>query len=93
MEKETARLEKFEITDSRLEHNNCMKKRSKDVLIAPDADCLVGAFPNALKTRELRKLEEEDFLINHKIDRSYDDSTVRFKLLYVPASSLIGSES
>lgn len=59
---ETARLEKFEITDSRLEHNN-------------------WAFPGTLKTRELRKLEEEDFLINHKIDRSYDDSTVRFKLL------------
>ncbi|KAI5357830.1 Putative corA, transmembrane region [Septoria linicola] len=59
---ETARLEKFEITDSRLEHNNWQ-------------------FPPTLKTRPLRKLEEEDFLINHKIDRSYDDSTVRFKLL------------
>lgn len=92
MEKETARLEKFEITDSRLEHNNCMKMRSKDIPIAPGANCLIGAFPNVLKTRELRKLEEEDFLINHKIDRSYDDSTVRFKLLYVLASALIRSK-
>ncbi|CZT23512.1 uncharacterized protein RCC_09226 [Ramularia collo-cygni] len=55
-------LQKFEISDSRLEHNNWQ-------------------FPKLLKTRPLRKLGEEDFLVNHKIDRSYDDSTVRFKLL------------
>ncbi|CAK1361629.1 uncharacterized protein RHO25_004799 [Cercospora beticola] len=65
---ETARLEKFEITDSRLEHNDWL-------------------FPSTLKTRPLRKLEEEDFLTNHKIDRSYDDSTVRFKLLVANAVS------
>ncbi|KXS97479.1 hypothetical protein AC578_9077 [Pseudocercospora eumusae] len=44
-------------------------------------------FPDTLKARPLRKLEEEDFLINHKIDRSYDDSTVRFKLLVANAVS------
>ncbi|KAK3617592.1 hypothetical protein LTR22_026689 [Elasticomyces elasticus] len=38
-------------------------------------------FPSLIKTRPLRELDEDDFLINHKIDRSYDDSTVRFKLL------------
>lgn len=38
-------------------------------------------FPSQIKLRPLRDLEEEDFLVNHKIDRSYDDSTVRFKLL------------
>ncbi|SMQ47519.1 unnamed protein product [Zymoseptoria tritici ST99CH_1A5] len=57
-----AELQKWEISDSRLEHND-------------------WKFPQTLKTRPLRKLEEEDFLVNHKIDRSYDDSTVRFKLL------------
>ncbi|KAK0352836.1 hypothetical protein LTR59_015809 [Friedmanniomyces endolithicus] len=38
-------------------------------------------FPGLIKTRPLRDLDDDDFLINHKIDRSYDDSTVRFKLL------------
>ncbi|KAK3115042.1 hypothetical protein LTR53_006036 [Teratosphaeriaceae sp. CCFEE 6253] len=38
-------------------------------------------FPSLIKTRPLRDLDDDDFLINHKIDRSYDDSTVRFKLL------------
>lgn len=38
-------------------------------------------FPSHIKLRPLRDLEDEDFLVNHKIDRSYDDSTVRFKLL------------
>ncbi|KAK5720497.1 hypothetical protein LTR17_014973 [Elasticomyces elasticus] len=38
-------------------------------------------FPSLIKTRPLHELDEDDFLINHKIDRSYDDSTVRFKLL------------
>ncbi|KXL45439.1 hypothetical protein M433DRAFT_153566 [Acidomyces richmondensis BFW] len=55
-------LQKFEISDSKLEHNN-------------------WRFPATIKTRPLRELEEDDFLVNHKIDRSYDDSTVRFKLL------------
>lgn len=84
---ETARLEKFEITDSRLEHNNCtsLPKGYQSYALLT---FLVGAFPSTLKTRELRKLAEEDFLINHKIDRSYDDSTVRFKLLWVVPSPL-----
>ncbi|KAH9844576.1 hypothetical protein Tdes44962_MAKER07273 [Teratosphaeria destructans] len=55
-------LHKFEISDSKLEHNN-------------------WHFPTTIRTRPLRELDEEDFLVNHKIDRSYDDSTVRFKLL------------
>ena len=38
-------------------------------------------FPTQIKLRPLRNLDDEDFLVNHKIDRSYDDSTVRFKLL------------
>jgi len=38
-------------------------------------------FPTQIKLRPLRDLDDEDFLVNHKIDRSYDDSTVRFKLL------------
>ena len=38
-------------------------------------------FPAQIKLRPLRDLDDEDFLVNHKIDRSYDDSTVRFKLL------------
>ncbi|KAK5131999.1 hypothetical protein LTR08_000420 [Meristemomyces frigidus] len=59
-------LHKFEITDSKLEHNN-------------------WRFPNSIKTRPLRELDDEDFLVNHKIDRSYDDSTVRFKLLVANA--------
>ncbi|KAK4903463.1 hypothetical protein LTR27_000394 [Elasticomyces elasticus] len=93
-------LSKYEITDSKLEHSN-------------------WRFPSLIKTRPLRELDEDDFLINHKVgcsrsvrvtrltlyrcivipsprrsftrstvliaslpsDRSYDDSTVRFKLL------------
>jgi hypothetical protein len=38
-------------------------------------------FPAQIKPKPLRNLDDEDFLENHKIDRSYDDSTVRFKLL------------
>jgi hypothetical protein len=37
-------------------------------------------FPTQIKPRPFRT-DDEDFLVNHKIDRSYDDSTVRFKLL------------
>ncbi|KAM0714814.1 hypothetical protein Q7P37_009278 [Cladosporium fusiforme] len=42
-------------------------------------------FPSHIKQRPLRDLEDEEFLLNHKIDRSYDDSTVRFKLLVADA--------
>jgi hypothetical protein len=38
-------------------------------------------FPTQIRLRPLRDLDDEEFLVNHKIDRSYDDSTVRFKLL------------
>ncbi|RMZ34411.1 hypothetical protein D0859_01419 [Hortaea werneckii] len=69
-------LAKWEIRDSQLEHNN-------------------WKFPGLIKTRPLRDLEDDDFLVHHKasehieagvaIDRSYDDSTVRFKLLVANA--------
>ncbi|KAI7164639.1 hypothetical protein KC349_g527 [Hortaea werneckii] len=71
-------LAKWEIRDSQLEHNN-------------------WKFPGHIKTRPLRDLEDDDFLVHHKasehvlssvavvIDRSYDDSTVRFKLLVANA--------
>lgn len=55
-------LRKFDISDSKLEHNN-------------------WKFPSTIKLRPLRDLDDDEFLVNHKIDRSYDDSTVRFKLL------------
>lgn len=58
----TSSLQKFEITDEKLEHNE-------------------WRFPSSIRLRPLRELEDEDFLVNHKIDRSYDSSTVRFKLL------------
>lgn len=46
-------------------------------------------FPAQIKLRPLRDSdEEEDFLVNHKIDRSYDDSTVRFKLLVADSTPL-----
>ncbi|KAK6437197.1 hypothetical protein LTR95_006613 [Oleoguttula sp. CCFEE 5521] len=55
-------LRKFEISDSKLEHNN-------------------WRFPSPIRLKPLRELDDEDFLTHHKIDRSYDSSTVRFKLL------------
>lgn len=42
-------------------------------------------FPPQIKERPLRDLDDDEFLVNHKIDRSYDDSTVRFKLLVADA--------
>ncbi|GAB7363235.1 hypothetical protein MBLNU230_g3517t1 [Neophaeotheca triangularis] len=60
-------LQRFEISDSKLEHSN-------------------WRFPATIKTRPLRDLAQEDFLTHHKawpIDRSYDSSTARFKLLVV----------
>lgn len=38
-------------------------------------------FPAQLRLRPLKDFDDKEFLENHKIDRSYDDSTVRFKLL------------
>ncbi|WPG99167.1 Hypothetical protein R9X50_00197800 [Acrodontium crateriforme] len=61
-------LLKFEISDSKLEHNN-------------------WRFPSNIRLRPMLELDEEDFLVNHKIDRSYDDSTVRFKLVVANAVS------
>ncbi|QIW97052.1 hypothetical protein AMS68_002570 [Peltaster fructicola] len=42
-------------------------------------------FPAAIKLRPLRDLEDDDFLTDHTIDRSYDDATIRFKLLAADA--------
>jgi len=52
-------MEKFEISDSKLEHNN-------------------WRFPKEIKTRPLRDLDEDDFLVNHKA--SFSMFTVAFVL-------------
>lgn len=38
-------------------------------------------FPASIKLRALRDLDEDDFLVNHRIDPSYSYLTARFKLL------------
>jgi len=44
-------MEKFEISDSKLEHND-------------------WRFPKEIKTRPLRELDDDDFLINHKVGKT-----------------------
>jgi hypothetical protein len=67
-----AELQKFEISDSRLEVRELHHPRHvpEDVICTKTSQHNNWKFPQTLKTRPLRKLDEEDFLVNHKARRA-----------------------